>query len=585
MNIIHIINYLKKVPELCVLPIMRNATFFIFTFLLGLICIVSEPWNGSRFWSVFNLFSDLYIFCALLLFLPARLRRIVRTIAIILIYTVSVIDVALFVRFGAPIIPLFLQMALQSNIHESTEAITTYLNINMLASPLGLVIFVIIGHWLMRNYKWKELKGKVLYCSGIFVGLFFVLSLIFSFDNKEYLYYRIVRMKSEIEAQTIKDMSPKTKWYVPLVRLSCAIVEVVNLKSTIDELHKNVNLGKIDSCKHTSPDIVLIIGESYNRSHSGLYGYRLNTTPVQDSLKKEGSLVDFTDAICSWNATCETFQNILSMHCVGDGREWYNTPFFTSLMRKSGYKVFFMSNQFVDNPASSFSAFIEDIFINDPLVSKVQFDYRNNDVHQYDDNLLEDYDRLKKHAGKNNLWIFHFMGLHADFSERYPSNKTVFTLKDYHRKDLSADDIQLLSEYDNAVRYNDEVLGKILKRFKDKEAIIIFFADHGERVYDYDAEFGRSLGWSKSEVIQQFYVPMWMYATKKYSEKHSDIWERVKKASEKRYMTDAIGHTILYLAGAKSKLYKPKYDVLSSDYDEWRKRIIRDERDFDELVR
>ena len=35
----------------------------------------------------------------------------------------------------------------------------------------------------------------------------------------------------------------------------------------------------VDSCSHTSNNIVLVIGESYIRNHSQLYGYKLQTTP------------------------------------------------------------------------------------------------------------------------------------------------------------------------------------------------------------------------------------------------------------------------------------------------------------------
>ena len=48
-------------------------------------------------------------------------------------------------------------------------------------------------------------------------------------------------------------------------------------------------------------------------------------------------------------------------------------------------------------------------------------------------------------------------------------------------------------------------------------------------------------------------------------------------------MTDIISHTILSLAGVKSSYYKPEKDILNEKYDEKRKRIIREQRDFDNL--
>lgn len=46
-----------------------------------------------------------------------------------------------------------------------------------------------------------------------------------------------------------------------------------------------------DTCLYTSPDIILIIGESYNKRHASLYGYPLETTPrLRRRMEKETSI-------------------------------------------------------------------------------------------------------------------------------------------------------------------------------------------------------------------------------------------------------------------------------------------------------
>ncbi len=388
---------------------------------------------------------------------------------------------------------------------------------------------------------------------------------------------------SELDFQEKYNMTPATGYYLPIYRLAYSVSEYNSLKHVTKALRKTLNRNAIDSCQYTCPDIVLIIGESYNRSHSQLYGYSLPTTPYQNALYSTGRLVPFTDVISSWNMTCESFEDIFSLYAVGTKGNWYDYPFFTTMFCQAGYDVFFLSNQFVMNPSESFSAFIEDIFINDKEISDLQFSHRNENIHPYDMGLLDDYQKMNKLSSAHNLWIFHTMGLHAKFSERYPSEWKKFTSADYHRPDLNEEQLEELADYDNAILYNDYFLYAVVNAFKDKEAVIIFLSDHGERVFDNSTEFGRNLSWNANDINQQFHIPFWFYFTEAYCQKHPETVEIAISVRNKRYMTDIISHTLINLAGIRSKYYQPKYDIMNPAYNEKRKRIIRNQRDFDTI--
>ena len=103
----------------------------------------------------------------------------------------------------------------------------------------------------------------------------------------------------------------------------------------------------MDSCSFRSPHIVLIIGESYNKHHSQLYGYDRETTPLQLERTKKGEMVVFDDVVSCWNLTSFVFKNIFSLHAVGDSGEWCDYPLFPELFRKAGYNVTFITNQFL----------------------------------------------------------------------------------------------------------------------------------------------------------------------------------------------------------------------------------------------
>ena len=51
----------------------------------------------------------------------------------------------------------------------------------------------------------------------------------------------------------------------------------------------------------------------------------------------------------------------------------------------------------------------------------------------------------------------------------------------------------------------------------------------------------------------------------------------------KRYMTDALPHMLLYLAGIRCPEYKDRLNLLSPAYDETRPRILKNSADYDKL--
>lgn len=113
-----------------------NVLFFLLMYLLGITNIVFEPWNGSRLWMTIELFADLYALCLFISLFPAQIQRFVRLSAAMIAYILSIIDMGCYVRLGMPITPMLLQLVLQTNAREAQEALSTYIDLHMLASPL-----------------------------------------------------------------------------------------------------------------------------------------------------------------------------------------------------------------------------------------------------------------------------------------------------------------------------------------------------------------------------------------------------------------------------------------------------------------
>ena len=145
----------------------------------------------------------------------------------------------------------------------------------------------------------------------------------------------------------------------------------------------------------------------------------------------------------------------------------------------------------------------------------------------------------------------------------------------------------VLAHYDNAILYNDSIVNQIVKRFKNQDAIVIYMPDHGEECYEGNRGFicrKHSAAIDYDLARYEFEIPFWVYCSKKYIANHPEVFREIKAAKNRRFMTDALPHMLLYLGGIHTKDYHAEYNILSSKYDEKRPRLLKNTTDYDKLV-
>ena len=349
----------------------------------------------------------------------------------------------------------------------------------------------------------------------------------------------------------------------------------------------------VDTCTFRSQHIVFVIGESYNKHHSQLYGYNHETTPRQVALHKKGNLIPFTDVIAPFNLTSFVFKNIFSVHAVGDKGDWCDDPLFPELFRRAGYRVAFITNQFLPQAKEAVYDFSGGFFLNNPILSKAQFDVRNTKLYKFDAGVIRDYDQIVKKDIEQNpdvprLTILHLKGQHTNYHDRFPKDRKHFNEKDYKKDwpEMSKRCRMLLADYDNATLYNDSIMSEVIKRFEDEDAIVVYMSDHGEEAFGDGMEiFGRNHSATIDFRLahEEYEIPMWIWYSNEYAKKHPDIVKQVKEACHRPFMTDNISQVLLYLAGIKSTHYRDDYNVLSDEYNTQRPRIIKNSVNYDEL--
>ena len=84
-------------------PVRVNAAFFVFMYVLGVLCawLTLPQSKGAELYGnlYLELFLDIYLVCLVLSALPERLRKWVRRLLYALFYAVAVADVYCFVKF------------------------------------------------------------------------------------------------------------------------------------------------------------------------------------------------------------------------------------------------------------------------------------------------------------------------------------------------------------------------------------------------------------------------------------------------------------------------------------------------------
>lgn len=607
-------------------PIRVNFAFFVFMFLLGYACTQLEVPDKKGYYpyslAPIELFLDLYVVCLILSFIPIKIRRWIRATMYAILYPVSIIDMYCFVRFGSTLTPTMLLLVGETNSSEASEFFTTYLDWGLLLSPIGLILLLMLAHIacnviaarrkvhpavrhkltgrIGRIYKKLSPSEKAKVSIGAAAGgLLGVLSLILLYNgytetiNNKLATVRLMSYKNIGDVEHELTQKGKANLYLPIYRLAFSIYANKLASKQVDKLVAGIKDVKVDSCTFRSQHIVFVIGESYNKHHSQLYGYPHKTTPRQIELRRKSNLIPFTDVIAPYNLTSFVFKNIFSLHAVGDKGDWCDAPLFPELFRKAGYRVSFITNQFLPQAKEAVYDFSGGFFLNNPILSKAQFDVRNTQLYKYDAGVLRDYDQIvmkdrEQHPDAPRLTILHLKGQHTNYHDRFPPKRKHFKETDYKEEwpEMSKRCRMLLADYDNATLYNDSIMSEVVKRFEDEDAIIIYMSDHGEEAFGDGLElFGRN---HSAEIDfrlahEEYEIPFWIWYSKKYAKKHPDIVRQISLAAHRPFMTDNISQVLVYLAGIQTPFYRDEYNVLSDEYNAERKRIIKGTVDYDEL--
>ena len=450
-----------------------------------------------------------------------------------------VIECFLLLNFYTLITPSTIMVMLETNTSESSEFLVSYFNTK--TWTLLLIILVLSGFIL---YLYPRIKAILIPVSfhkkNVLLSICCII--LVSYTGLNYYVTQVRHMTSYQMLTGIERL-----WYSSQNTLHDRLEYQKHIKLV------QQNPPYLTNNTSNIPYIIVILGESSSKWHMNAYGYVLPTTPYLNKRIENKETYIFDSIYTPRTVTSEAIRQIMTFYTDQSTQPWYKYHTLPAIMKEAGYNTYWFSNQdsFTagDNNSTagiaSTSSTVE--FTHQRHASEERYGY-------FDSDLLP---ILKKHinSSKHKEFIcLHLMGSHRRYTNRYPHIFNKFGISDI-KKNIGKEKKRTIAEYDNSILYNDYVCEEVIKLLEKKDAIIFFFPDHGEEVYDTRNMCGHSLD-NPSTPMKE--IPFWIWTSHTFQEKHLYIQEKIQKSTHKTFNTTNFIHTVMHMCGIETMDYQEK---------------------------
>ena len=207
--------------------------------------------------------------------------------------------------------------------------------------------------------------------------------------------------------------------------------------------------------------IIIVLGESDNKKHHGIYGYVSPTDHFMMSMLQNKNKIAVFDAVSPAPVTREAVIRMFSLATARQIEPFTNHVGLLEMARNAGYQTLWLSKQ-------------GGIGLHDTLVKVItlQADKVSFPAGQFDDTLLEPFsDGLKE--GTKQLFVLHLRGSHLGY--KYGHNQADF--------ERAANSLPKYRHYDATIANTDKFLESLASIVgEDKNTLFIYVPDHGEIV-------------------------------------------------------------------------------------------------------
>lgn len=572
---------MKKIFEILYTPIRRELPLFVFVSLIHLVLVVLCACMDLKVHPAVALIFpilDSYLLCVIACALhPIRLNGLIY----VLYGALTTVELFCVFFYDTLINVRVLQLISGTNSDESTEFLRSIMQHPATWSTIAIIatcalLTRAIVHSIHRiGTKTKQALRWIL-----------LVLLIASTALQAPCYIKAVRCFSAPDPNTIGTPYYRPYLYSPIVRTVFGLGFIHTESKEIETLSRSVMRPVVSRPASEGHTIILIIGESYNKHHCGLYNPEYRTmTPRLCNLQEQGTLVPYTDVVTVSNLTSNVIKRMFSTWNEDDTDGWMDHTLFPAVFRQAGYHVSMLNNQYSLKEKDVWN-FVGGTIFNTPVLQAAQYDWRNDSIATYDGGLLDQLPQQDT-TYANELVIFHLRGQHVDYQQRYPKEWEHFHAEDMHPAFGGKHAQKIAADYANATRYNDHIVDSIWSIYAHRDAVCIYLSDHGEEVFDWRDFYERSdeSKINKEIAKYQFEIPMMIMMSDSFQTLHPETTEQIRRAAHKPTSNEHMAHLLFHLGGIETTEYDPTRDVLSDRFDTLRPRYIGTGTNYDELMR
>lgn len=527
--------------------VRQNIYFVLWLVLFNFMALAWDFYKAYDFLSLicyaFSLALSAIILLIFLEFLKKPLRRMVKALLFAVCGSLFFVELFTLYSYDALLGAGILNSMVETNLREAGEFLYGHIALKELFYIVFLISALIFIIRRLAEYG-KNITGKSVQ-AAVILGIL---------GSAELLAFNMWSVE---------------RGYLPMQRLFRAASSTAGNIAAYRELSENVNAAAAVELTRNDgkiKNVVLIIGESCNRNHMGLYGYYLPTTPHLSALFEAGELYAFSDVVSPHSTTIAALSKLLTFCDWEADGEWYEYGNIVDILNAAGYKTVWLSNQ----ESSGIWGSVAQLFASrsqSHAFTKIR-DSRE-DYGILDEELLPLLDDSLKKRAEKNFFVLHLMGQHDLYYKRYPYSFNKFTEKDI-LLDVGEKARQTAAYYDNSVLYNDYIVTEIINRFRDTESLVIYISDHGEAVYD-GTDYNGHIEENPSRHMIE--IPCLVWASEEFKENYGEKWAQIAAARDKPYMSDDMIHTLLELMDIETPDWRPKKSIINNLFDNSRQRI------------
>lgn len=519
------------------------------------------------------LILPLVVYSFAVFFTAKKIRFLYITLIYCLFFTLAFLESAYLMTYHEGVSANTAYVILETNVFEAGDYLNQYFNKEIFALLLLFLlpsIFILIGMIkTVKDYSFSELITAILADFKLTsVPKSASLSLI-----KNPFFHKAIFILFVIVCATVY-LKEKAYRNDAIYQLSIGYQKFISDTQKYERYFTdNKHSSYLKSVKPNndtiSETLIIVIGESSTRSHMSLYGYYRPTNPLLMQINDK--LVAFTNVISPHTQTALSLEKIMTFSST-EHPENGKFGSIIQLVKQAGYKTFWISNQ----PKIGF---------HETLITKIaraaDFQYFSNldidyDGQIHDEKLFPTIEKSLEDITTKKVIFIHLMGCHATYSNRYPTTFDHFK-SEPKTKYKSKENSLVINQYDNAIRYNDFVLHRIISDLSQSNSIrkrLLYFSDHGEELYQSMNFLGH---FEDVGSYPMFEIPFIFYSNQK-----AEI-EAYKTIADRKYMADNFIYSVADLLQLNFQGMDETKSIFSSKYIP-PKRIVLDDIDYDKVL-